>query len=308
LAAFKPKYPRKRKQRSGWIWRLPENLASWIRRPGRVRRHRPQVAVGRQRHSLGWINSKSMLVAVCVCVAFAVSVFSGYRFLDQSDIFRLSSVKVSGLRMVRRNEILDSGGIEIGMGLFSFDVAAAARKISAHPWIAKVSLVRSWPSTLEIHVQEYRPLAMINVENGSENALFYVDPQGKVFARVTGNDDLDFPVITGLETENEVLGTIIGAQGIAAKALLFLRLAARGNPILPLQSVSEVHVSPARGLIVYLVDRPFPIYMGDRAVKQRHNLLVKLLERLYRKKKFKELKEIRMDYGKEQILVAKVES
>ncbi len=308
MAAFKPKYPRNRKQGSGWIWRLPETLATWFRRPGRVRRHRPQVTVGRQRLGLSWINSKSMLLAVGICVACAVSVFSGYRFLNKSDIFRLSSVKVSGLSKVCRNEILDSGGIEIGMSLFSLDVASAARQISAHPWVAKVSLVRSWPSTLEIHVQEYRPLAMINVENGAENDLYYVDPQGKVFARVTGNDDLDFPVITGLGADNEALGTIIGTEGIAAKALLFLRLAARGNPILPLQSVSEVHVSPARGLIVYLVDRPFPIYMGDRDVKHRRDLLVKLLERLYRKKKFEELKEIRMDYGKEQIMVTRVES
>ena len=100
---------------------------------------------------------------------------------------------------------------------------------------------------------------------------------------------------------------MIGDKGLVAQAFQFLHLAAKGNPIVPLQTISEVNVSPEKGIVVYLVDRPFPIYMGYDKISTRYYQLVKLLERLYRKKKIQEIKEIRMDYQEGRILVAKME-
>ncbi len=48
--------------------------------------------------------------------------------------------------------------------------------------------------------------------------------------------------------------------------------------------------------------------MGYDTINTRYYQLVKLLERLYRKKKIQEIKEIRMDYQEGRILVAKLES
>jgi hypothetical protein len=92
---------------------------------------------------------------------------------------------------------------------------------------------------------------------------------------------------------------------LAAKALKFLHLAARGNAILPVQAISEIHVD-ADGLVVYLVDRPFPIYVGTERIQTKYYRLVKILERLYKKKKIAEIKEIRMDYTENKVLVAMV--
>jgi hypothetical protein len=66
-------------------------------------------------------------------------------------------------------------------------------------------------------------------------------------------------------------------------------------------------VSQEKGIIVYLVERPFPIYVGCGSVKKRYYQLVKLLERFYRKKKIEGIKEIRMDYQEGRILVARSE-
>jgi hypothetical protein len=264
------------------------------------------VVLNRQHNAGGGVFSRATLFLLVFMAAAGSAAWFGYRVLDSSDIFRLTRVDVQGIRMTSRAEILDLGAIEQGRSLLSFDTEAARQRIQAHPWIDSVTITRNWPSTLEIRVREYRPLAMVNIENDLGCNLYYIDRHGKLFAKVDSSLDLDFPVITGLQTEGDPLGAVIADQGLAAEAFRFLRLAARGNPIVPLQSVSEVHISPERGVVVYLVDHPFPIYMGNSDMRHRYYLLVKLMERLYRKKKVEEIKEIRMDYGRDRILVARI--
>ena len=196
----------------------------------------------------------------------------------------------------------------MGRDLLSFDVAQAVERISQHPWIDRVAIQRVWPSTLRIRVFEHQPLTMINIEHEKNGNLYYVDRKGLVFAPVENMNDLDFPVITGVKIEGRVIGTSLADKGIAEEAFQFLRLAEQGNPIVPLQTISEIHVSRDQGLILYIVDRPFPIYMGNENIQTGYDQLVKLLERLYRKKKIAEIKEIRMGYQKGRILVAKVNS
>ena len=74
-----------------------------------------------------------------------------------------------------------------------------------------------------------------------------------------------------------------------------------------MQSISEIHVSRENGIIAYLVERPFPIHLGYGNIKTRYYQLVGLLEQLYRKEKIEHIKEIRMDYQADRILVSKTE-
>jgi cell division protein FtsQ len=310
---YTPKYGKtvRRKTGKGLFRRGAAFVAGVLkRRPrsGPVRVKQPSVVVGSpQKNTVGDFSRLGML---CVLLALALGAGGWYarQLLDDSEIFRLSTVSVQGNRMTMKSEILDMGGIEQGISLLSFDVALAEERISRNPWIRSAEIVRAWPSSLTIAVHEYQPLAMVNIENETGHGLYYVNGQGKIFARVEKGQELDYPVVTGIDSMGKVTGTAVGEKGLAAEAFRFLRLAARGNPIVPLQTISEVNVNPVKGITVYLVDSPFPIYMGHEGIRTRYYQLVKLLERLYRKKEMKEIKEIRMDYYRDRILVAKVES
>ncbi|RUM41852.1 MAG: hypothetical protein DSY70_00470 [Desulfobulbus sp.] len=266
------------------------------------------VAVARQQKwQIGHFSKKGGLVILACIAVLACGVYFR-QVLQKSDIFRLSTLSVQGNQQVKKAKILDLGGIEQGVNLLAFDTQRSEDAISKHPWIESVKIERSWPSALTIRVHEYRPLAMINIDQENDRGLYYVDRKGRVFAKVEKGHELDFPVITGVDSIEKVTGTVIAGTGLAAEAFRFIRLASRGNPIIPLQTISEVNVSPGKGIIVYLVDRPFPIYMGFDGMQTKYYQLVKLLGRLYRKKKLQEIREIRMDYFKNRILVAKVES
>ena len=242
---------------------------------------------------------------------------SGYLSLRNSDTFRLQTITVLGNRVTLENELLALGKVETGQSLLSLHAKEVAARITAHAWIDRVRIERAWPDTLMIRVYEHRPLAMVIFSGGEEKenskesgkGLYYVDQNGKVFTSVALLQDKDFPVITGLPLSANRIGIDIAQMQLAntdlpARAFRFLHLAGRGNLTLPLQSISELHLDAEKGLIVYLVDYPFPIYMGFDNTRERFYQLVRLLDRLYRKKKIQDIDEIRMDYLEGRILVA----
>ncbi len=309
MAKYTPRYCRSGQRRWGVFRRLLSVGRDVLKKPFQKKAARPQsVIVGRQQNRLFGEFSRTGLLFVLLACVLGAGGWQLRKVLDSSEIFRLTTVSVQGTRMTSKAQILDLGGIEQGLSLLSFDADLAQERISGNPWIDSVEIIRDWPSSLIVRVHEFKPLAMINIEGELGRSLYYVNGQGKIFARVDKGQDLDYPVLTGIESTGKVVGSVLGDRGLAAEAFRFLRLAARGNPIVPLQTISEVNVSPGKGLIVYLVDSPFPIYMGYSDIRTRYYQLVKLLERLYRKKKIEEIKEIRMDYYEDRILVAKVES
>ena len=243
--------------------------------------------------------SKAAVLAMLLTVLLAMTLLRGWQAVERSGIFQLRQINVQGCRIVREEELLALTELRLGVPLFGIDLPEAEQCVRRHPWIDTVSIRRSWPDTLHVLVQERRPLALINLEKG----LHYVDQHGAVFALVEPGQDIDFPVLTGLDLQPGASLT----EGPAAEAVQLLQLAAQGNPILPLQALSELHLSRDGEIIAYLAERPFPIHLGYGRIRPRYYQLVRLLERLYRKEKIENIRKIRMDYQPGRILVAKLE-
>ncbi|RWX44755.1 cell division protein FtsQ [Candidatus Electrothrix aarhusensis] len=251
---------------------------------------------------------KSFFLLVLVML-FGVAGRWGFRTLERSGTFSVRRVTVQGNRMSNEAQIRTLADIKQGDQLFSVPPEEIEKRVRQHPWIDQVEVERVWPDTLTILVHEHRPMAIINIED-KQQGLYYLDHHGIVFAPVESLQDIDYPVITGFvppDGSEEIPGFDLGGNAISEDVYEFLQVAARGNPILPLQSISEIHVTREKGIIVYLVEHPFPIYIGYGNVEKRYYQLVKLLERFYRKRRIEGIKEIRMDYHQGRILVARSE-
>jgi cell division protein FtsQ len=251
-------------------------------------------------HLVGKIGLRLALLGLLV---FAL--VQGYKILEAGETFRLRKIVVQGHRVAHEHEILTRAALKPGLPLLGFQSVEAEARIRQHPWIQGVRMQRSWPSTLIIQVEEHRPLAMINLEGAG--GLYYIDEQGKIFAPVEPTQERDFPVLTGLNFQGKPEESRFMDDELAAEAVHFLRLAALGNPIVPLQALSEIHVTQEKGIILYLAERPFPIYLGYGNIRTRYYQLVRLLERLYDRGTIENIKEIRMDYKADRILVARLE-
>ena len=225
-----------------------------------------------------------------------------YHRLCECDFFQITAVKIDGNRMTSKEQIAALSRVDIHSNLLAIDPDQIRSLLESHPWVARAEVIRNWPNRLLINLKEKNPVALLNRGTG----LFYLDSRGRIIAAARPSQELDLPVITGLE--NYPFDSTQAAQIPVPLLDVFdlLKSANRNNPILPQQNISEIHIAEKGELILYLLDRPFPIYLGkDGKISTRYSRLVKVLKDLYKTKEFSEVSYIRFDYQKGTILVGK---
>ena len=250
-----------------------------------------------------------LLFKIVVLVSLAVGLGFGakhiYHRLCQCDFFQITAVKIDGNRMTSKEQIAALSRVDIHSNLLAIDAAQVQSLLESHPWISRAEVIRDWPNRLFIKVKEKNPVALLNRRTG----LFYLDNSGQIIAAAGPAQELDFPVITGLENFPLNMSGPAQIPGPLQDVLDLLQLADRNNPLLPQQNISEIHVQKDGELILYLLDRPFPIFLGtDGKISTRYYRLVKVLRDLYKTREFSEVSYIRLDYQKDTILVGKNEA
>jgi len=243
-----------------------------------------------------------IMVLLVLFLGLGLSAKRIYHRLCQCDFFQITAVRIDGNRMTSKEQIAALSKIDIHSNLLAIDVVQVRSLLESHPWIARADVIRDWPNRLLIHLEEKNPVALLNRASG----LFYLDSRGHIIAAASPAQELDFPVITGLENFPFNTAGAAHTPEVLQDVIDLLKLANRNNPILPQQNISEVHVADKGELILYLLDRPFPIYLGsDGKISTRYYRLVKVLRDLYKTREFAEVSYIRLDYQKDTVLVGK---
>ena len=305
MAIYTPRQvPPRSQEKGGVASRIGKLLGTLLRRKKKAPSFQaPPTVTGTQRAwKLKQFSKTTIMLMGCGAVLLVI-LWLSFQLMMRSDIFRLTDIRITGIRTTTERQILDLVGLQVGGSLLRFNNKIAEARIGAHPWVEQVRIKTQWPSAIEIAVREYQPFALVNFEESKEKRLRYINREGRVFAEVGQGQELDFPVITGVLLQKDVVSNAFVKGGLAEAACSVLLLAAKGNAILPIQSISEVHIDQQLGLIVYLVDRPFPVYFGKDRLQTKFFRLVKVLEQLYAKKQVDAVKEIRMDYADDKILV-----
>ena len=216
--------------------------------------------------------------------------------LERSDFFQITAIRIQGGQRVTKNQVLELSGVDVHTNLLALNLNEVKERIESHEWIERAEVERNWPNRLRIIIHERVPLAMVSLADG----LHYIDRHGIAFAKVFPPEDLDYPVITGLD-RNRWPATL-GDSGLG-DALQFIRYAGRGSTVLPGQSISEIHLDGKGALVLFLVNRPFPIFLGKGDVATKYYRLAKVLYRLYKGDEFAATAYIRMDYLPDKVLV-----
>ncbi len=246
-------------------------------------------------------NGREILAKFIVVLVFLLSVgglgFLGYKVLAQSDFFQIADIEIEGCNYLTKEDVLELSGVDIHSNLVGLDRQELINRLEAHDWIRKVSLDTKWSGRLTIMVEERKPVALVNV-NGY---LHYVDRGADIFATVGPGDETDFPVISGLD------GTVREQMGNPAlnEALLLVKYAGKTkSSSLPVQNISEINISNDN-LVIFLMDRPFPIRFGRSRIYEKYNRLSKVLYWLYKRKEFNDVSYIYVDYMDDRILVGR---
>ncbi|OGQ98953.1 MAG: hypothetical protein A2521_04020 [Deltaproteobacteria bacterium RIFOXYD12_FULL_57_12] len=221
-----------------------------------------------------------------------------YKELCQSDFFQITAINIEGCNHTSKKELLAQSGLDIHTNLLALQPAELKAVLGKNPWIEDVEITRSWPNKLFIAVREKTPAALINLKSG----LFFLDRNGVTIGPANLPGDIDYPVLTGNFSPDRTAG-----NSRLKEALLFLQLTAKGgSSYLPNQNISEIHLTKDDELILFLLDRAFPIYLGKECSKKQHGRLVSVLRDLYRKNEFNTTNYINMHYKDDQVLIGRV--
>jgi len=228
-----------------------------------------------------------LLVTVIVGGGILMLIYQG---VSKSVFFQIDTVDITGCQRINTREILSWSGLDIKTNLWALRTTKLKKHLEKNNWIELATVKRKWPNALHIRIRERVPLAIVN--QGSR--LAYVDKKGFIFSQVVHTDSLDFPIITGREKNKKNQEQ----QGIEwlQDALGFISYAGGGNPVLPRQNISEIHVGPDGQLTLYLADNPFPIYLGQGGMRKKYSRLSKVLSWLYRKKELVSTASIDLNY------------
>ncbi len=211
-----------------------------------------------------------VLLAVCCYGGWRLFTFGGdhvQRYLAGAKLLPVERLDIIGNRIVADRDIRNAAQIvEYKTGMLGFDRAKIERALEEIPWVRHAEISRSWPAGIVIRIEEETPLVLLVKEEEGRQQICYMDRQRRTFPVSSSSRRLDFPVITGLFSiaDEEV------REKALDEALLFLHKVKGNNPYLPLQSISQIHLDKRGEMVVYLMEHPFPIFLGKGEIKMEY--------------------------------------
>ena len=209
-----------------------------------------------------WRRTLVRFAALAGFVAFGVMIYwlngpvliaaaSLRDFLVENPYFSVSEIQVRGGENLTGNEIVAIAGLSKGMNIWKIDPAAIEQKIARHPWVRRVLVHREFPRRITIDVAERTPRAIVAIRK-----LYYIDADGVIFKEVKAGDKINYPMLTGLTTEQLTSPDRTTRKRIQEAMRLGELMAQRAHVL------SEIHFDQPGRLVVYPAHQPMALRMG----------------------------------------------
>lgn len=120
----------------------------------------------------------------------------GWRWATTSPTFALEDVVVRGNAHAPEGELIRLGQLELGQNLVALDTFALEATLATHPWVKRAHVRRHFPRRLTVDVIEQEAVAVLAM-----GELYLVNPDGVPFKRLSPQDGVDLPLVTGLDRD-----------------------------------------------------------------------------------------------------------
>ncbi|HAJ57033.1 MAG TPA: hypothetical protein DCL35_04610 [Candidatus Omnitrophica bacterium] len=150
-------------------------------------------------------DHKNFIFALILLPVLAVgissyAVFKGIQnYVATSSYFKLRDLNVEGITDARYIDVMKEE--ILGTNIFRIDTRKLSQRIkNRFPTFYSVTVTRQLPSTLLIVAKERLPVALVR-----RDAFYLFDSEGVIVSKFPLSEQMDFPVITGLENKLSVL-------------------------------------------------------------------------------------------------------
>ncbi len=226
--------------------------ARWMRRERNDRGKSPREVWGAKRITI-------TACAVLLLSGIGSSAYKASAWGDEAGRFPLHLLEIIGNVVLTEEEVVALAGIEPGMDLLSIDLGRVEAAVISSPRIERAYVTRQLPDHILIRLEEKLPAAI--VLSGSSGFVEVAD-DGSVFPIAERTAFVDIPLISGLG-EPPSGGEVFDSESLRV-ALSLLRTARELSPSLWME-ISEVHIAPGSGLVIYTVADGAEIRFGSGA-------------------------------------------
>lgn len=210
---------------------------------------------------------------IFIVLLIVVAVVFALKRLTTVDVFTIKNVSVIGVSRLTEEEILDLAKISSKESIFSVNSKEIEKKIASSPWIKDAKIVKSFPSSIKIEIEEEQPILTVKNQDG----YWLVSDEGIALEQSKKSPD-KFPLFT-LEKD------LIVELGYKIKNKKMLSLIKIYNSMEP-NVKTRIKSASMSGEDLYFIDeKDIQIVYGDDSDLEEKNLLIlQLLDDINKKK------------------------
>lgn len=180
------------------------------------------------------------------------------------DAFKLKEVHITPAKLYTNEKVLKH---EIGMNMLTLPLDRITEKMLAEADVYRVDIGFRLPGTLEIQLNNVKPLALLLARDG--RTLYCLDNNGVVYKHDYETYGLDYPIITGIN-EYKLHGRI---RDTRVTPLLEQLIKVQKTDMDSYLAVSTIDLSDADKVILYIEGLPFMVLTDAGSL---HKSLTKL--------------------------------
>jgi cell division septal protein FtsQ len=229
-------------------WRAPRQDNRRVKRPVRSRRRR----------------YKELALFVLLPIGLGVGLPSLTRYVEVHPYFTVQEIAVDENGGFSQADLLEWGGVKVGMSMWAVDPEQVERRLLSHSWIQSAQVRRDFPQRLRLAVSAHRPVAIV-----LHNGLRYLDESGSCFTRPERSPALDLPYVSGFA------GLSLDAPNVRAALDGVLRLLSLAR--IWREPLSEISWDARQGYSLFLEERRVTIRLGWETAPEKFTQIGKVL-------------------------------
>jgi cell division septal protein FtsQ len=216
--------------------------------------------------------------ALRALIAAGVASSSAYYLahaIVQARGLQVSQIRVRGNQHLARGEVLALLEGLRGEHILAVNLERWRRRLLGSPWIQQAALRRVLPSTVEVLIEERRPMAL----GRFSGSLYLIDEDGLIIDDYTPNyARLDLPIVDGLADGPPTGGPTVDPARAALAARLLSALSAKPELM---QKVSQVNVANAHDAVLLLDTDTALVHVGEEQFLERLEAYLELAGALH---------------------------
>jgi cell division protein FtsQ len=217
---------------------------------------RAQVKPSRKRSSSAqhaWLATRLIILLTLV----GYGAYRSVTLIAASATLQISHMTVRGHERLSTGEVLALVEGLRGQNILAVSLDEWQTRLLSSPWVESATIRRVLPSTVEISVQERRPMGIGRIGT----AMYLIDAKGVIIDEYGPSyADIDLPIIDGLATSPKDGGSIIDVARAEFAARLIGTVSTRPEIA---KRISQIDVADLHDAVVILDDDPALLRLGD---------------------------------------------